>query len=275
VLGGLERICEILNAAPKIISPARPQQLPASKGGRALVFTDVSYAYPARPDERVLHGVDLKIKRGARVALVGPSGAGKSTLLRLLLRLADVAGGSITIDGVDLRKLDVAELRHQFALVAQDAPLFSGSVRDNVAFGRPDASKEDVWKALEIAHAEHFVRDLPQGLDTPVGERGVQLSGGQRQRIAIARAVLVDAPVLLLDEATSHLDTDSERAVQAALESAGKGRTVVAIAHRLSTVRDADVIFVLDKGRVVASGTHDQLLKSSKLYAGLAALQLR
>jgi ATP-binding cassette subfamily B protein len=275
VLGGLERVGEIISTPPHIASPARPVGLPAAKKGRAIGFGKVSYAYPVRADEDVLRDVSLKIPAGAKVALVGPSGAGKSTLLRLMLRLADVKNGAVKIDGVDVRKLDVRELRGQFALVAQDAPLFSGSVRENVAFGRPYAGDDEVWAALKVAHAERFVRDLPQGLDTAVGERGVQLSGGQRQRIAIARAVLVDAPVLLLDEATSHLDSDSERAVQAALEDAGRGRTVVAIAHRLSTVRDADVIFVVDGGRVVAHGTHAKLMKSSALYRGLASLQLR
>jgi ATP-binding cassette subfamily B protein len=275
VLGGLERVGEIISTPPLIASPARPVALPAAKKGREIAFEKVSYAYPVRVDENVLDGVSLKIPAGAKVALVGPSGAGKSTLLRLMLRLADVKSGAVKIDGVDVKKLEVRELRHQFALVAQDAPLFAGSVRENVAFGRPGASDDEVWAALKVAHAERFVRDLPQGLDTAVGERGVQLSGGQRQRIAIARAVLVDAPVLLLDEATSHLDSDSERAVQAALEDAGRGRTVVAIAHRLSTVRDADVIFVIEGGRVVASGTHAKLMKSSELYRGLASLQLK
>ncbi|HEX2859690.1 MAG TPA: ABC transporter transmembrane domain-containing protein [Alphaproteobacteria bacterium] len=275
VLGGLERVGEIIATPPHIVNPARPQKLPVAKGGRTIVFDKATYAYPARPEEKVLKGISMTLPRGKRVALVGPSGAGKSTLLRLMLRLADVGNGSVKLDGVDVRKLAVGDLRQQFALVAQDAPLFSGSVRDNVAFGKPNADEKEVWRALKIAHADGFVKELPQGLKTAVGERGVQLSGGQRQRIAIARAVLVDAPVLLLDEATSHLDTDSERAVQAALEDAGKGRTVVAIAHRLSTVRDADLIVVLDKGAVVASGTHAQLMKRSKLYAGLAALQLR
>jgi ATP-binding cassette subfamily B protein len=223
---------------------------------------------------KVADGISFTVKAGEKVAIVGPSGAGKSTLFSLLLRFYDVTGGAILLDGVDVRHLSFESLRGAVAVVAQESAIFSTTVRANVAYGRPDASDADVWKALKIAHADGFVAELPQGLDTPVGEKGVQLSGGQRQRLAIARAVLVDAPVLLLDEATSHLDAESERAVQAALEEAGQGRTVLTIAHRLATVKAADRIVVLDKGRVADVGTHAELMKTSQLYAALARLQM-
>lgn len=274
MLGGTERVVDVLQQEPMLKEPRKPEVLKAAKGGRAIVLNGVRYVYPARPDDVALDGVSVKIPAGKRVALVGPSGAGKTTVLKLMLRLDDVSGGEVLIDGVDVRQLRFAELRRQFALVAQEAPLFSGTVRDNVAFGMDDANDKALWKALEMAQAKRFVQELPQGLDTQVGEKGVQLSGGQRQRIALARAIAVDAPVLLLDEATSHLDSENERAVQVALDEAGKGRTVVIVAHRLSTVRDADVIIVMDKGRVVATGTHAELMKKSELYRALVELQL-
>lgn len=274
MLGGTERVVALLQQEPTLREPRKPVALKTAKGGRSVVFKGVRYVYPARPDDTALDGVELKIPAGKRVALVGPSGAGKTTMLKLMLRLDDVTAGEVLLDGMDVRQLAFADLRRQFALVAQEAPLFSGTVRDNVAFGLVNADDKDLWKALEMAQAKDFVRDLPQGLDTPVGEKGVQLSGGQRQRIALARAIAVDAPVLLLDEATSHLDSENERAVQAALEHAGKGRTVVIVAHRLSTVRDADLIVVMDKGRVAATGTHAELMKKSELYRALVELQL-
>jgi ATP-binding cassette subfamily B protein len=270
-----ERVLELLREEPTVLEPAKPKTLPKAKGkARGVSFEGVGFAYPSRPEVAVADGISFKVKAGQKVAVVGPSGAGKTTLFGLLLRFYDVQAGRIAVDGVDIRDLSFADLRRSLAVVAQEASIFSASVRDNVAYGKPEADEADVWRALEVAHADGFVKALPQGLDTPVGEKGVQLSGGQRQRLAIARAVLVDAPVLLLDEATSHLDAESERAVQAALEEAGEGRTVITIAHRLSTVRAADVIYVLDKGRVVAQGSHSELMKKSSLYKALASLQM-
>ncbi len=274
VLGSTERIIGILDSKPEIAEPKKAKALPVAKGGRGIVLKNVRYVYPARPDTAALDGLEMAIAAGQNVAVVGPSGAGKSTLFRLFLRLDDVTEGKLLLDGVDVREAGLADLRRQFALVAQESPLFSGTVAFNVRFAKPDATDDEVWAALKAAHADGFVKALPKGLKTPVGEKGVQLSGGQRQRIAIARAVLADAPVLLLDEATAHLDSESEAAIQAALTTVGKGRTVVTIAHRLSTVKNADVIFVMDKGRVVASGTHGELMKSSSLYKALAAIQL-
>ncbi|MCP5405003.1 MAG: ATP-binding cassette domain-containing protein [Pseudomonadaceae bacterium] len=271
--GAMSRIMEVLGQQSEVLEAEKPKHLPKRKA-RGVVFEGVAFAYASRPEVKVADGVDFAVKAGEKVAVVGPSGAGKSTLFSLLLRFYDVQGGRIMIDGVDIRELAFADLRRAIAVVAQEASVFSTTVRANVAYGRPDASDEEVWKALKVAHADGFVRALPQGLETPVGEKGVQLSGGQRQRLAIARAVLVDAPILLLDEATSHLDAESERAVQEALEAAGKGRTVITIAHRLSTVRAADKIVVMDKGRVVAEGTHRQLLAKSPLYKALATLQM-
>ena len=269
-----ERIMELLAETPTITPPKHPTALPKLKKARSVELKDVSFAYASRPEAKVADGISFKVKAGEKVAIVGPSGAGKSTLFSLILRFYDVQGGTVSIDGVDVRKLSFESLRGAVAVVAQEAAIFSTTVRANVAYGRPEATEAEVWSALKIAHAEGFVRALPQGLETPVGEKGVQLSGGQRQRLAIARAVLVDAPILLLDEATSHLDAESERAVQAALEEAGKGRTVLTIAHRLATVKAADRIIVLDKGQVAEVGTHAELMKSSKLYAALARLQM-
>ncbi len=273
-LGATERIIGILDSTPEIDEPTRAKELPMAKGGRGITLKGVRYVYPARPEAAALDKLDMVMKAGQNVAIVGPSGAGKSTLFRLFLRLDDVTEGTLLLDGVDVREAGLNDLRNQFALVAQESPLFSGTVAFNVRFAKPEATDEEVWAALKAAHADGFVKALPKGLKTPVGEKGVQLSGGQRQRIAIARAVLADAPVLLLDEATAHLDSESEAAIQTALAAVGKGRTVVTIAHRLSTVKNADVIFVMDKGRVVAQGSHAELMKSSALYKALAQLQL-
>lgn len=274
VLGATERIIGILDSKAEIAEPKKAKALPVAKGGRGIVLKGVRYVYPARPETAALEGLEMAIAAGQNVAVVGPSGAGKSTLFRLFLRLDDVSEGKLLLDGVDVRELGLAELRRQFALVAQESPLFSGTVAFNVRFAKPEATDDEVWAALKAAHADGFVKALPKGLKTAVGEKGVQLSGGQRQRLAIARAVLADAPVLLLDEATAHLDSESEAAIQAALATVSKGRTVVTIAHRLSTVKNADVIFVMDKGRVVAAGSHGELMKASALYKALAALQL-
>jgi len=273
-LGATERIIGILDSKAEIDEPKKAKALPVAKGGRGIALKGVRYVYPARPETAALDALDMVIQAGQNVAVVGPSGAGKSTLFRVFLRLDDVAEGTVALDGVDVREIGLNDLRSQFALVAQESPLFSGTVGFNVRFARSEATDDEVWAALKAAHADGFVKALPKGLNTPVGERGVQLSGGQRQRIAIARAVLADAPVLLLDEATAHLDSESEAAIQTALAAVGKGRTVVTIAHRLSTVKNADVIFVMDKGRVVARGSHAELMKTSALYKALAAIQL-
>jgi ATP-binding cassette subfamily B protein len=233
----------------------------------------VHFVYPSRPTAGVLLGLDLSIAAGQTVALVGPSGAGKTTVFQLLQRFYDVAAGAILVDGADLRQLPLAELRGRIAVVPQEPVIFSGSIADNIAYGRPGASPDEIRAAAGAAFVDDFVHRLPAGYDTFVGERGLRLSGGQRQRIAIARAILKNAPLLLLDEATSSLDAASERVVQAALEVAMTGRTTIVIAHRLATVQRADRIIVLDHGRVVEDGTHAALVAKGGLYAGLAALQ--
>jgi ATP-binding cassette subfamily B protein len=270
--GAMERIGALLDAKPAIAPPVSPRPLPVAPRGE-VVFDDVRFAYPTRPDAGALNGFTLNVRPGERVALVGPSGSGKSTVFRLLLRFYDPQGGAIRLDGVDLRDADPAEVRARMALVAQDSPLFSGSARENVQFGRAAADPLHVAAAVRAAQAEGFLNALPQGLDTPVGERAKSLSGGQRQRLAIARALVRDAPVMLLDEATSALDAESERLVQRALDQAMAGRTTLVIAHRLATVLTADRIVVMDEGRVVEEGVHAELVAKGGLYARLAALQ--
>ncbi len=270
--GAAERILEILEAPVLVGTPATPSALPPVVRGE-VVFDDVSFSYPSRPEPKALDGFSLRIAPGERVALVGPSGAGKSTVFQLLLRFYDPTGGSIRIDGADLSQVPLEGLRRCLALVPQDAAIFATSVRENVRYGRPDASDADVEAACEAAFAMEFIRRLPQGFDTYLGERGIRLSGGQRQRLSIARAILADRPVLLLDEATSALDAESEQMVQKALERLMTNRTVLVIAHRLATVRHADRIAVVDGGKLVGLGSHDELLESNALYARLAALQ--
>jgi ATP-binding cassette subfamily B protein len=270
--GAMERIGDILDARPGVKAPAHPVPLPRPARGE-VAFEDVTFAYPSRPDLPALKALTLKVRPGERVALVGPSGAGKSTVFRLLLRFYDPDRGRVLVDGVDLRDANPAEVRARMALVGQDAPLFSGSAADNVRFGRADAGEAEVRQAVRAAQAEGFLRALPQGLDTAVGERARSLSGGQRQRLAIARALIREAPILLLDEATSALDAENERLVQKALDEAMAGRTTLVIAHRLATVLKADRIVVMDEGRVVEQGSHDELVGRSGLYARLAALQ--
>ena len=270
--GAMERISELLNARPAIAAPARPKPLPSPSKGE-IAFDDVVFAYPGRPDLPALRGLDLRVRSGETVALVGPSGAGKSTVLRLLLRFYDPQSGSIRLHGVDLREADPQQVRARMALVAQDAPLFSGSALDNIRYGREEASIDAIMAASRAAEADGFISALPQGYDTPVGERAKTLSGGQKQRLAIARALVRNAPVLLLDEATSALDAENERLVQQALHDAMTGRTTLVIAHRLATVQRADRIVVMDAGRVVEQGTHTDLVAQGGLYAKLAKLQ--
>ncbi len=271
--GATERLMELMAALPDIRSPDQPAKLPDPVAG-TVRFEGVSFAYPSRPQTRVLDDVRLAIAPGETVALVGPSGAGKSTIFQLLLRFYDPAAGRILLDGVDLRAADLTELRSAFAIVQQNAPLFSGSVADNILYGRPGASRAEVEAAARAANADQFIQKLPDGYDTQLGESARQLSGGQRQRLAIARAILCDAPILLLDEATSNLDTESERLVHEAFERIASGRTTLVIAHRLSTVRSADRILVFDEGRLVDEGTHESLLNKGGLYTRLADRQL-
>ncbi len=270
--GAAERLAEIIATPRAIFSPPEPDDLPEPVRGD-IAFDAVSFAYPSRPGISALDQVSFTVKPGETVAIVGPSGAGKSTIFNLVLRFYDPDQGTVRLDGIDVRRADLAALRSRLALVPQEPAIFSTTIRENIRFGRPDASDEEVEAAARAARVDEFVHRFPEGYDTKVGERGVTLSGGQKQRLAMARAILRDAPVLLLDEATSALDAESEGYVQAALERLKKGRTTLIIAHRLATVRNADRILVMEAGRVVAQGSHGQLMKTGGLYARLAKLQ--
>ncbi len=270
--GASERLFEILRMKPAISAPAQPRALPQPARGD-IAFDAVRFAYPTRPDHKVIDNVSFSVRAGEKVAVVGPSGAGKSTLFHLLLRFYDPAGGAISFDGMPIRDVTPQDLRAHIALVPQDSVVFSGSARENIRFGRPNATDAEVERAADQAHATEFLRRLPKGFETELGERGVTLSGGQRQRIAIARAILRDAPLLLLDEATSSLDAESETLVQTALEDLMRHRTTLVIAHRLATVLSCDRILVMDNGRIVEQGTHGSLVAANGLYAKLARLQ--
>jgi ATP-binding cassette subfamily B protein len=265
---------ELLGTQSPITSPAQPVAAAMPLAGSAIGFEGVGFHYPSRPNQAALDGFTLQIAPGQTVAIVGPSGAGKSTVFQLLLRFYDPQSGRIVLDGVDTRQMSLQDLRQRVGIVPQDAVIFSTSALENIRYGKPEASDAEVRAAASAAFADGFISALPQGYDTFLGERGVRLSGGQRQRIAIARAMLKNPPLLLLDEATSALDAESERVVQEALESAMRDRTTLVIAHRLATVQKADLIVVLDHGRLVEQGTHAELVAQGGVYAGLAALQL-
>ena len=271
--GATERLMELLDAKSPVVSPARPAALPSVNGGSQVEFEAITFHYPSRPLTPALRDFRLSVAPGETVALVGPSGAGKSTVFQLLLRYYDPAQGTIRLDGVPTRELSLHDLRHRIGIVPQDAVIFSSSALENIRYGRPAASDDEVIGAARAAFAHDFISALPEGYASFLGERGVRLSGGQRQRIAIARAILKNPPLLLLDEATSALDAESERMVQAALESAMSGRTTLVVAHRLATVQRANRIIVLDHGRIVEQGTHDTLVAAGGVYARLAALQ--
>lgn len=270
--GATERLVELLQTEDTVLDPDEGRDLPQPVTGR-IAFENVTFAYPSRPKINALDEVNLTIEPGETVAFVGPSGAGKTTIIQMILRFYDPSSGRITLDGVDLEDLRRDAFRQVVALVPQDPVIFAASARDNIRFGRPDATDAEIEAAAKAAAAHDFISGLPDGYDAYLGERGVMLSGGQKQRIAIARAILRDAPVLLLDEATSALDAESERAVQAAVDTLSRGRTTLIVAHRLATVKKADRIVVLDQGRVVASGPHDKLVAEDGLYARLARLQ--
>jgi ATP-binding cassette subfamily B protein len=269
--GALERIEEILKSDSHIVIPAHPKPLPAGAG--EIIIDKMTFVYPTRQEIKALDNLSLTLRAGENVAIVGPSGSGKTTLFNLLLRLYDPSSGDIRLDGVSLRDLDPLAYRGLFGLVPQDPTLFSLSIRDNIAFGEPLADDETILAAAKSAGAHDFISTLPNGYGTVLGERGTRLSGGQAQRIALARALLRDPKILLLDEATAHLDSETERVIQHALATTRKNRTTFIIAHRLSTIQHADRIIVLEHGKFVADGTHQELVKSSPLYQKLAATQ--
>jgi len=271
--GATERLMELLAAVSPVVDPASPQMLPPTRAGSSVELSHVQFHYPSRPLHAALADYSLRVKPGETVALVGPSGAGKSTVFQLLLRFYDTGAGTVMIDGVDVRATSLHELRSRIGIVPQDSTVFSANALENIRYGRPDATDDEVMAAARAAFADEFIQRLPEGYQTFLGERGVRLSGGQRQRIAIARAMLKNPPLLLLDEATSALDAESERMVQAALEAAMADRTTLVIAHRLATVQKADRIIVMEQGRIIEEGNHQELMQRGGLYAKLARMQ--
>jgi len=269
-LAGFERIADILIVPPEIASPAEPHEFPESIRGNVR-FENVGFHY--NPGEEVLTDINLEIPAGSTIALVGPTGVGKTTLVSLIPRFYDVTQGSVFIDGVDVRDIALEQLHQSVSMVLQDVFLFHGTVRENILFGKPDATEEEMIRAAQIANAAEFIDQMPHGYDTLIGERGVKLSGGQKQRLSIARAVLKDSPILILDEATSSVDTETELLIQQALERLIKGRTTIIIAHRLSTVRNADRIVALEGAKIVEAGTHEELLAEKGLYYKLYTAQ--
>ena len=270
--GATERLVELLNIEDTVNDPVEAVSSPSNWLGE-ITFRDITFAYPTRADETTLSNINLKIKPGETIALVGPSGAGKSTFIQLLQRFYDPDQGEIFLDGIDIKTMNRLEFRKSIALVPQDPVIFATTVMENIRFGNPEANDEEIYEAARSAAAHDFISDLPKGYSTYVGERGVMLSGGQKQRVAIARAILRNAPVLLLDEATSALDAENERSVQKAFDHLSKGRTTIVVAHRLATVKKADKIIVLDKGKIIAHGNHHKLISEKGLYARLASLQ--
>ena len=270
--GATERLVELLNIEDTVTDPVQPVTPPTSWSGE-ITFTEVTFAYPTRTGEATLSNINLNIKPGETIALVGLSGAGKSTFIQLLQRFYDPDQGEFLLDGIDIKTMNRLEFRKSIALVPQDPVIFASTVMENIRFGNPGASDEEIYEAARSAAAHDFISELPDGYDTYVGERGVMLSGGQKQRVAIARAILRNAPVLLLDEATSALDAENERSVQEAFDRLLKGRTTIVVAHRLATVKKADRIIVLDKGKIVEQGKHEKLISEKGVYARLASLQ--
>jgi len=270
--GAAERLSELLATKPNIAAPKNPIALPEPALG-SITLHKVDFAYPTRPSQKIVSGIDLEVNPGERLALVGASGAGKSTIFNLIMRYYDASAGKVSLDGVDVADVDPEQLRQRISVVPQDTVIFASSVADNIRFGRPDASDEEVKEAARLALADEFIIKMEDGYETVVGERGITLSGGQRQRIAIARAILKNAPILLLDEATSALDAESEKLVQQALDGLMEGRTTIVIAHRLATILKADRIVVMDAGKIVEEGTHQKLVKHKGIYAKLAKLQ--
>ena len=264
---------ELLHTESEVLEPETPQLL-AKKVQGNLTLSDVSFSYPSGEGSPALQHISLDIKAGERIALVGPSGAGKSSLFQLLLRFYDIQSGQISLEGVNIAELELEALRQQYALVPQESVIFASSVAENIRYGRPDASDEDVQAAAKAARADEFIQQLPEGYQTYLGERGVRLSGGQKQRISIARAILADRPILLLDEATSSLDAANEQFIKLALDELMREKTTLIIAHRLATVINADRIVVMDKGQIVAIGNHQELIASNALYREFAELQL-